>query len=178
MNALVEDGVITLTEDEQLARTFQRTFGLSESAATRAAEGRDGPSRKPASGPVSEAQQTLAAAIAAELEERKRRLIGIIEQWAQDLLAHGPLCVEHGDTREQAALQEAFSKVFLSARSDSESAWILGVAYARWPELSCRRSARSGGVSETTKPSPSRSTTVAEFVTDRQQSTLRRGSRG
>jgi hypothetical protein len=41
MNALIEDGVITLSEDEKLARRFQRLFGLSEEAAKTAAVGRD-----------------------------------------------------------------------------------------------------------------------------------------
>jgi hypothetical protein len=37
MNALVEDGVIQLCEEDQLARSFRSTFGLSESAARIAA---------------------------------------------------------------------------------------------------------------------------------------------
>ena len=41
MNALIEDGVITLSEDEKLARRFQRLFGLSVEAAKTAACGRD-----------------------------------------------------------------------------------------------------------------------------------------
>jgi hypothetical protein len=83
------------------------------------------------------------------------RLIGIIEAWSQDLLASGQIAVERGESREQAALKAAFGKVFLSARNMAESAWILGVATARWPELSSRPLARSGGVSETTRPRPS-----------------------
>ena len=50
MNALVEDGVITLSEDEQLARRFSKLFGLSEAEARRAVAGRDGGSRSATSG--------------------------------------------------------------------------------------------------------------------------------
>jgi hypothetical protein len=41
MDALIEDGLMSLTDDEQLARSFQRLFGLSEEAAKTAAGGRD-----------------------------------------------------------------------------------------------------------------------------------------
>jgi hypothetical protein len=42
MDALIEDGVITLSEEERQARMFSEVFGLSESEARRAAEERDG----------------------------------------------------------------------------------------------------------------------------------------
>ena len=41
MNALLEDGLIQRSEDEKLARHFHDIFGLSETAAQIAADGRD-----------------------------------------------------------------------------------------------------------------------------------------
>jgi hypothetical protein len=141
LNAMVEDGVIQLSDEEKVARNLRGIFPtLTESQSlTAARSGRDSGSARPVSeGSSSRTEQGDAV-----------RLIGIIEAWSQDLLARGQLCVERGETREQAALQEAFSKVFLNARNMAESAWILGVATARWPELSSRHSARFGGVSKT-----------------------------
>ena len=66
------------------------------------------------------------------------RLIRIIEVWAQDLLAQGQLCVERGETRERAALREAFYKVVRAAQNDVQALWIIRVAESRWPELSTR----------------------------------------
>jgi hypothetical protein len=66
------------------------------------------------------------------------RLIRIIEAWAQDLPAHGQLCVERGETRELAALHEAYGKVLLRAEDEVQAMWVIRVAEARWPELSTR----------------------------------------
>ena len=152
-----------------------RGLGLSESAAEIAADGRDGPSSRP----VSEAPAGSSSWLKPGDNER---LISIIEQWQQDLLARGQLCIERGETRELAALREAWGKVFLSAQNDLQRLWMSTVVRSWRPELLSSPSARSGGVSETTKPSPSRSTAkpagrtveVAELVTNRQATSLRR----
>jgi hypothetical protein len=51
--ALVDAGLIRLSEEDKLARRFQDIFGLSESAAQRAVDGRDGPTRRASGTPVS-----------------------------------------------------------------------------------------------------------------------------
>ena len=112
MNALLEDGLIQRSEDEKLARHFHDIFGLSETAA---GVGGFGDGRTGA--------------------RDNDRLIGIIEAWAQDLLAHGHLCVELGKTRELAALREAFYKVVSAAQNDVQALWIIRVAESRWPKL-------------------------------------------
>jgi hypothetical protein len=148
MNALVEDGLVELSEEETLAKRFQAIFpGTSDAAAKSAARGRDG---GPSARPVSEANTG-----------DNQRLIALIEQWQQDLLARGQLCIDRGESREQAALKEAFGKVFLSARNLAESAWILGVATARWPELATRRES-SGGSEGGSGSKTTQSRTVGE----------------
>ena len=79
MNALIEDGVITLSEDEHLAQRFQRLFGLSEEAARTAAGGRDsrsGPSpttkARGASRPVDESNLEWHARMQRDLAEPDR----------------------------------------------------------------------------------------------------------
>jgi hypothetical protein len=49
MNALVEDGVVQLSQHDRLVKNFRETFGLSERAAEIAAAGRDGPPVRPVS---------------------------------------------------------------------------------------------------------------------------------
>ena len=99
--------------DRTVANTL-RGLGLSESAAEIAADGRDGPSSRP----VSEAPAGSSSWLKPGDNER---LISIIEQWQQDLLARGQLCIERGETRELAALREAWGKVLLSAPNDLRS---------------------------------------------------------
>jgi hypothetical protein len=138
MNALIEDGVITLSEDEHLAQRFQDTFGLSEEAAQIAAAGRQGAPHSPVS-------EVAGRPAAGPKPGDNDRLIRIIEAWAQDLRAHGQLCVERGESRELAALREAYGKVLLRAENDVQAMWVIRVAEARWPELSVRPgSSRSG----------------------------------
>jgi hypothetical protein len=77
MDALIEDGLVSLTEDEQLARTFQRLFGLSEEAAKTATGGRDSrsaPARNAggASRPVVESNLEWHARMQRELAELNR----------------------------------------------------------------------------------------------------------
>jgi hypothetical protein len=55
LRAMEQDGQVTLSEEERQARMFSEVFGLSPSGARHAVKGLDGPSRRPASGPVSEA---------------------------------------------------------------------------------------------------------------------------
>jgi hypothetical protein len=50
MNALIEDGLVELSDHDRLVRNFRSTFGLSEAQAERAARGRGG---SPTSTPVS-----------------------------------------------------------------------------------------------------------------------------
>jgi hypothetical protein len=77
MNALIEDGVITLSEDEKLARRFQRLFGLSVEAAKAAAGGRDSrsapsPEASGAGRPVVESNLEWHARMQRELAELDR----------------------------------------------------------------------------------------------------------
>jgi hypothetical protein len=151
-----------------VTRMFRGVFGLSEQAAEAAAGGRDGDP----SWPVSEASSSWLK------PGDNERLIGIIEGWAQDLLAHGQLCVERGETREQAALKEAYGKVFLNAQNDLQKLWIMTVVRSWRPELLAESGSGSSGQSpkRSTSESSSRraggkqpgskSVTVAESVTD------------
>jgi hypothetical protein len=69
MNALIEDGVITLSEDEHLAQRFQRLFGLSEAAARTAAGGRDSRS---APSPITKSRGASRPAVESNLEWHAR----------------------------------------------------------------------------------------------------------
>jgi len=134
MNALVEDGVIRLSEEEKLARSFRETWGLSEAQAEIAVRGRDGGSSPR---PVSEASSSWLK------PGDNERLISIIEQWRQDLVAHGQLCVERGETRELAALGLYVASdlgVRLFRRSLDGGTWlwrgyVAGYAPSRWVRL-------------------------------------------
>jgi hypothetical protein len=97
MNALIEDGVITLSEDEKLARRFQRLFGLSVEAAKTAACGRDSrsaPSPKAgrASRPVVESNLEWHARMQRELAELDR---GIAEVDAMQRELYPKLIMEN-----------------------------------------------------------------------------------
>jgi hypothetical protein len=82
MNALVEDGVVRLSEEEKLARRFSSIFGLSEEAAEFAARGRDGgPSSRPVSegAPAVEDNITWHRRMMRELAEMDRELAEVAE---------------------------------------------------------------------------------------------------
>jgi hypothetical protein len=120
MNALVEDGVIKVSEHDQLARSLQETFGLSDAAAGVAARGRgDSLSSRPATPSV--------------LSESWRhdpgdafRVVRKIEKHAAELCRRGVL--------EEKALRDAAFAVF-EAAPDSLQDWVAAVAGRRWPGL-------------------------------------------
>ena len=142
--ALQEDGLLPTTEHDQLTRTFRAVFGMSEGAARIAADGRGGLSVRPVS-------EIVGRPTAGPKSGDNDRLIRIIEAWAQDLRAHGQLCVERGETRELAALREAFYKVFSGAQNDVQALWVIRVVESRWPELLTRPSGsgNKGGIGRT-----------------------------
>jgi hypothetical protein len=150
MNALIEDGVITLSEDEHLARRFQDMFGLSEEAAQIAAAGRDGAPHRAASSPVSE----VAGRSASPLKPGdNHRLISLIEQWASDIRFRGEtLLIHNGESREQASRRAAYYKVFAAAQNDFQRLWIVNVVKSWRPELLDSRSSRSLNETTTRKP--------------------------
>ena len=119
MNALVEDGVITLSEDEQLARRFSKLFGLSEAEARRAVAGRDGPT-------VRTVSETVGPASGAPQPGDALRLVGKIEELAADLCSRG--------VSGEKALREAAFAVF-EAAPDSLQDWVAQVTGRRWPGL-------------------------------------------
>jgi hypothetical protein len=129
MNALVEDGVITLSEDEQLARRFSKLFGLSEAEARRAVAGRDGPT-------VRTVSETAGPASGAPQPGDALRLVRRIEELAAGLCYRG--------VSVEKALREAAFAVF-EAAPDSLQDWIAVVVDRRWPGLWVRRGSTSGG---------------------------------
>lgn len=131
IETMINDGVITLSDHDQFARAFRKTWGLSEAGAQVAADGRDGPTARR----VAEVRGGSSAALQPGDNDR---LISLVEQWQQDLLARGQLCIERGETRELAALREAYGKVFLAAQNDMQRLWISTVVKAHWPALATR----------------------------------------
>jgi hypothetical protein len=120
MDALIEDGVITLSEDERQARMFYKVFGLSESEAQRAVDGRDGPSLQP----VSEAPRRSSAR---PEPGDALKLVRKVEELAVDLC--------HRGVSEEKALREAAFAVFEAAPDDSTQEWVAAVTGRRWPGL-------------------------------------------
>ena len=120
MNALVEDGVITLSEDEQLARRFSKLFGLSEAEARRAVAGRDGPTARTVS-------ETAVRSSASPQPGDALRLVGRIEELAAGLCRRG--------VSGEKALQEAAFAVFEAAPDESTQDWVAQVTGRRWPGL-------------------------------------------
>jgi hypothetical protein len=118
MNALVEDGVITLSEDEQLARRFSKLFGLSEAEARRAVAGRDGPT-------VRTVSETARRASGAPQPGDALRLVGKIEELMANLCRRG--------VSEEKALREAAFAVFQAAPDDQTQDWVAHVTGRRWP---------------------------------------------
>ena len=124
LRALEQDGQITLSAEERQARVFSEVFGLSASAARRAVEGRDGPSRRPASGPVSE----VAVRLSAEPQPGDAlQLVGKIEELAAELCRRG--------LSEEKSLREAAFAVFRVAPDDWTQEWVAKVIEHRWPAL-------------------------------------------
>jgi len=150
MTALIEDGVITLSEHEHLARRFQDIFGLSEEAAQIAAAGRDGAPQKAPSA-VSE----VAGRSASPLKPGDNdRLISLIEQWASDIRFRGEtLLIHNGESREQASRRAAYYKVLGAAQNDFQRLWMVNVVKSWRPELLDSPSSRS--LNETTRKSGS-----------------------
>jgi hypothetical protein len=122
MNALVEDGVITLSEEERQARMFSDVFGLSEAEARRAAAGRDG--CRTASGLVSEA---LGRSAAVPHPGDALRLVAKIEELAASVRGRG------GSFEE--AVKAAVWTVFEAAPDEASQDWVAAVAHRRWPWL-------------------------------------------
>jgi hypothetical protein len=131
MNALVEDGVITLSEDEKFARSFQETWGLSRAAAEIAARGRDGGSRAASSG-VSVAELAALRPDPANV----MHVVAAIEELATELRGRG---FSEGKARYEAA----FALMHV-VRDERAADWIVKVAEARWPGVWSGRSSFSG----------------------------------
>jgi hypothetical protein len=142
MDCLITDGVVAVSEEEQLARSLSSTFGLSEAAAEAAARGRDG--GPPSSRPVSESQPARQA-------EDRRRLMAVIEAWAADLREDGPLGIERGESKELASLRAAYGKALGAARNHAEAAWIIGVVESWRPELLKHPGSSGGSKTQTRK---------------------------
>jgi len=120
--AMEQDGQITLSEDERRVRTFSEVFSLSEAAARRAVEGRDGPSRRPASGPVAEAGRLSSRPEAGDA----LRVVRKIEELAAGMCS--------GVSGEKALREAAFA-VLRVAPDDWTQEWVAKVIEHRWPAL-------------------------------------------
>jgi hypothetical protein len=127
MNALVEDGVIKLSEHDQLARSLQETFGLSDAAADVAVRGRgDLLSSRPATPSV--------------LSESWRpdpgdafRVIRKIKEAAADLVSRG--------VEERTALKESSFAMLRLMPTDWMADWVANIIHHHWPDLYGERSA-------------------------------------
>jgi hypothetical protein len=124
LRAMEQDGQIQVSEEDGQARMFSEVFGLSASAARRAVEGRDGPSRRPASGPVSEVAVRLSAG---PQPGDALQLVGKIEELAAELCRRG--------LSEEKSLREAAFAVFRVAPDDWTQEWVAKVIEHRWPAL-------------------------------------------
>jgi hypothetical protein len=135
LRVMQEDGWLPPSSGgDQLVESFKR-LGLSDAAAEIAADGPGGPRRRH----VAESREGAAAQ-----EDNRRRLIEQIERLAFEMRQGGyTLCVERGQTREEAALQAAYYKVFGLASDDGARLWVMKVAEERWPWLV--KSSRSTG---------------------------------
>jgi hypothetical protein len=129
MNALVEDGVITLSEDEKLGRRFQIIFGLSESEARRAVHGHGGSSVPPVS-------ETAGRSSGSPQPGDALRLVGKIEELVAGLCRRG--------VSEDEAVRTAAFALFEAAPNDSAQDWVAQVTGRRWPGL-WGRPGSSGG---------------------------------
>jgi hypothetical protein len=122
MRALEQDGLITLTEDEKCARSFQETWGLSRAAAEIAARGRDGGSRAASSG-VSVAELAALRPDPANV----MRVVAAIEELTTELRGRGFL-------EEKARYKAAFAVMHV-VRDQRAADWVVKVAETRWPGL-------------------------------------------
>jgi hypothetical protein len=139
LRAMEQDGQITLSEDERQARMFSEVFGLSPSGARRAVEGRDGPSRRPASGPVAEAGRSSSRPEPGDA----LRVVRKIEELAAGMCS---------GVSEEKALGEAAFAVFRGAPDDWTQEWVAKVIEHRWPALlTGSGSSGSGGTSGTVR---------------------------
>jgi hypothetical protein len=125
LDSVIEDGLVPLSDHDQLARTF-RQLGLSQQAAESAADGRDGPSGRP----VSEASRP------GPQPGDNQRLIALVEQWASDLRFNNKVSmILGGESLERASIREAYLKVKGAAQNDVQLLWICAVVESRWPGL-------------------------------------------
>jgi hypothetical protein len=125
----------------RVVENLKSSFGLSDRQAQIAADGRDGPTVRPVSEAGGQGPQP----------GDNQRLIALVEQWQQDLLARGQLCIERGECRELAALREAYGKVFLAAQNDVQRLWMATVVEAYWPELATRPGSGGGSKNSQTR---------------------------
>jgi hypothetical protein len=130
MNALVEDGVIRLSEEEKLARSFRDTWGLSEAQAEIAARGRDS---GPSSRPVSESLAGLRPDPA-----NIPLVVAKVEELATEQRSRGA-------SVERALYEAAFA--VMHAQLDERTAdWVVKVVEKRWPGVWARMGRSSGTV--------------------------------
>jgi hypothetical protein len=130
MDLLRQDGLVEESSSgvDRTANMFRETFGLSESAARVAADGRDGRSARS----VSE----VARRSAARPEPGDAwKLVARIEEFASDLCRRG--------VPEEEAVRTAAFAVF-EAAPDSLQDWVAAVAGRRWPGLWWRQGSSGG----------------------------------
>jgi hypothetical protein len=132
MNALIEDGLIPLSEEDRLARNLQSIFRLNEDQARRAAAGRVGGS---SSRPVSEAPSL--ASLKTD-PSNIRHVVAAIEEIASGLCREG--------AAEDRALREAAVKVMLKVPDDRTADWVARVAHRFWPSIYSDSPGSSGTV--------------------------------
>jgi hypothetical protein len=130
MDLLHEDGLLPITEHDQLTGMFRKVFSMSEGAARVAADGRGGPSPRPVS-------EVAGRSSAAPQPGDALRLVVKIEELAADLCRRG--------VSEEKALREAAFAVFESAPDDQNQDCVAQVAGRRWPGLWGRSSSINGG---------------------------------
>jgi hypothetical protein len=121
MHAMEQDGLITLTEDEKFARSFQETWGLSRAAAEVAARGRNGGS---SSRPASEARSL------ASLRPNPSNIqyvVAAIEEIASGLRRQG--------VTQDEAVRDAAIKVMLKVPDDRTADWVARIATRFWPRI-------------------------------------------
>jgi hypothetical protein len=122
LETLRRDGLVETRDYDRTVNMFRNVFGLSEATATRAAEGRDGLSRRPASGPRSEPGRSSSRPEAGDAF----RVVRKIEELAAGMCS---------GVSEEKALREAAFAVIRAAPDDWTQEWAAKVIEHRWPAL-------------------------------------------
>jgi hypothetical protein len=123
LRCLAEDGLLEVSEQDQLVATF-RNLGLSEGEARIAADDLDGPSRSAVGQPASEAELAALRPDPAYIPHVIRK----IEEVAIDL--------RRRDVSADKALQEATFGLMRRMPNDALADWVVRIAAIKWPHLS------------------------------------------